>query len=114
MENLAVTAEWKGCLLDEYIVAHWPDISKERLRDLIRGGAINIEGMSVQPSAKLKEGQLILIDHDMSTEKRMKSADIDLEILYQDEHLVAVNKPAGIPVEPSRWGEHPLHLSGAP
>ena len=113
MENLAVTAEWKGCLLDEYIVAHWPDISKGRLRDLIRGGAINIEGMSVQPSAKLKEGQLILIDHDMSTEKRMKSADIDLEILYQDEHLVAVNKPAGIPVEPSRWGEHPLHLSGA-
>jgi hypothetical protein len=46
MENLAVTAEWKGCLLDEYIVAHWPDISKGRLRDLIRGGAINIEGMS--------------------------------------------------------------------
>ena len=112
-DTLEVTANWRGCLLDEYIAAHWPDIAKGRLRDLIRSGAINVEGAAVPPGTRLKEGQVILIEHDMSLEKRIKTASIDLEILYQDEHLVAVNKPAGIPVEPSRWGEHPLHLSGA-
>ncbi len=57
MENLTVSEEWKGCLLDEFVVAHWPDIAKGRLRDLIRGGSINVEGMTVQPNAKLKEGE---------------------------------------------------------
>lgn len=111
--TLEVTGSWRGCLLDEYLSAHWPDIAKGRLRDLIRSGAINIEGIAVLPSTRLKEGQVVLVEHDMSQEKRIKTANIKLEILYQDEHLVAVNKPAGIPVEPSRWGEHPLHLSGA-
>ena len=113
MKVLAVEADWSGITLDEFLAAHWPRIAKGKLRDLVRSGGITVDGMPAQPSDKLRTGQVVLIEVDMSSLKEIATHRLDLEVLYEDEHLVAVNKPAGIPVEPSRWGEHPLHLSGA-
>ncbi|MHC4380673.1 MAG: RluA family pseudouridine synthase [Planctomycetota bacterium] len=113
MKVLAVEADWSGITLDEFLAAHWPRIAKGKLRDLVRSGGITVDGMPAQPSDKLRTGQVVLIEVDMGSLKEIATHRLDLEVLYEDEHLVAVNKPAGIPVEPSRWGEHPLHLSGA-
>lgn len=113
MKVLNVVSDWSGIPLDEFLAAHWPRIAKGRLRDLVREGGITVDGMAAQPSDKLREGQVVLVEVDMSALKEIATHRVDLEVLYEDEHLVAVNKPAGIPVEPSRWGEHPLHLGGA-
>jgi len=113
MKVLAVEEGWTGSPLDEFLAAHWPRISKGRLRDLVREGEIQIDGMRALPSDKLRTGQVVIVEADMQELKPIRVKRVDFEVLYEDEHLVAVNKPAGIPVEPSRWGEHPLHLSGA-
>lgn len=113
MKVLPVEKDWSGIPLDEFLAAHWPRIAKGRLRDLVREGGINVDGMPALPSDKLRYGQVVLVEVDMSAMKEIATHRIDLEVLYEDEHLVAVNKPSGIPVEPSRWGEHPLHLGGA-
>lgn len=113
MKVLAVESNWIGITLDEFLAAHWPRISKGRLRDLVRSGEILVDGMPAQPSDKLRDGQIVMIEADMASMKEIKTHHLSLDVLYEDEHLVAVNKPAGIPVEPSRWGEHPLHLGGA-
>jgi len=110
---LAVESKWTGITLDEFLAAHWPRISKGRLRDLVRSNDILVDGMKARPSDKLREGQIVMVEVDMSTLKEITTHELSLDVLYEDEHLVAVNKPAGIPVEPSRWGEHPLHLGGA-
>ena len=106
-------SDWSGITLDEFLAAHWPRIAKGKLRDLVRAGDINVDGMAAKPSDKLRYGQVVLVEADMSALKEIATHKMDFQVLYQDEHLVAVNKPAGIPVEPSRWGEHPLHLGGA-
>ncbi len=113
MKVLSVDHGWSGVSLDEFLAAHWPRIAKGRLRDLVRAGSILVDGLPAQPADKLREGQIVMVEVDMSSVKELAVQPLPLEVLYEDEHLVAVNKPAGIPVEPSRWGEHPLHLGGA-
>ncbi|MFK5955534.1 MAG: RluA family pseudouridine synthase [Planctomycetota bacterium] len=113
MKVLAVESKWIGITLDEFLAAHWPRIAKGRLRDLVRSNDILVDGMKALPSDRLRDGQIVMVEVDMSTLKEIATHQLSLDVLYEDEHLVAVNKPAGIPVEPSRWGEHPLHLGGA-
>lgn len=113
MKVLPVERDWSGILLDEFLAAHWPRIAKGRLRDLVRAGDILVDGMTALPSHKLRDGQVVMVEVDMSSLKEIATQRIPFEVLYEDEFLVAVHKPAGIPVEPSRWGEHPLHLGGA-
>ena len=113
MQTLLVPAEWAGSPLDEFLAAHWPRAPKGKLRDLVRAGVVTVDGMRAQPSDRLREGQVVLLDRDPTELERTDVHAVPLEVLYEDEHLVAVDKPAGLPVEPSRWGEHPVHLSGA-
>jgi len=111
MKVLDVDQTWSGTTLDEFLAAHWPEVAKGRLRELVRCGQIQVDGMRALPSVKLRHGQIVLLEEEPQAPRPAVKRPI--ELLYQDEHLVAVDKPAGIPVEPSRWGEHPEYLSGA-
>ncbi|HEX9795243.1 MAG TPA: RluA family pseudouridine synthase [Planctomycetota bacterium] len=112
-DHLVVPDDLGGMPLDEFLALRWPRISKGALRDLVRTGRITLGGQRVQPSQRLRPGQLILIDAPENAPREVARTGLALEVLYQDEHLVAVNKPAGFPVEPGRWGEHPVTLTGA-
>ncbi len=111
--HLAVDEAFVGMPLDEFLAAHWPRVSKGKLRGLVRDGLITVDGMPALPADKLRNGQIVLLDVDPGEMKKIDVISMPLNILYEDEHLVVVDKPAGFPVEPSRWGEHPVHLSGA-
>ncbi len=112
MKVLEVNPTWSGSPLDEFLAAHWPTVAKGQLREMVRAGVIQIDGMRALPSDKIRDGQVVLVEEEPTT-KKVVSKQAAIEILYQDEHLIAVNKPTGIPVEPSRWGEHPEYLSAA-
>lgn len=112
MKVLEVTQVWSGSPLDEFLAAHWPTVAKGRLREMVRCGTIQIDGMRALPSDKIREGQVVLLDKEPEP-RQQPIIKRPVEILYQDQHLIAVDKPAGIPVEPSRWGEHPEYLSAA-
>lgn len=113
MKVLSVDEAWRGSLLDEFLAAHWPHIAKGKLRELVRRGLIQVDGMPAQPASKLSLGQVVMVETDLEGLERPRVKGVQVEVLHEDEHLVAVNKPAGLPTEPSRWGEHPDHLSGA-
>ncbi|MBT5102311.1 MAG: RluA family pseudouridine synthase [Planctomycetes bacterium] len=109
---IAVADDMARMPVDEFLSMHWPGVSKGRIREMIRAGRATVDGMRVLPGQRLSAGEIVLYDFDPTTLPQAKAQKIDLEILYQDDDIVAVNKPPGIPVEPSRWGEHPLHLTG--
>ncbi len=109
---IAVADDMARMPIDEFLSMHWPGLSKGRIREMIRTGRATVNGMKVLPGKRLSVSEIVLYDFDPMALPQAKAQKIDLEILYQDDDIVAVNKPAGIPVEPSRWGEHPLHLTG--
>lgn len=113
MDSLVVEDEWAGCPLDELLAAHWPRVAKGRIRDLVRAGRVTVDGRPAQPGDPLRAGQLILLEEALEAHARERMPALPIEVLYEDEHLLAIQKPPGLPVEPSRWGEHPVHLSGA-
>ncbi len=104
--------DFGGIPLDEFVALRWPDIAKGTLRRWIRDGKITVGGKEVQPSQPLKPGHVVLLDALEEPPKRTAKSRRKLEILYRDKHVLAVNKPAGIPVEPGRWEEHADHLTG--
>ncbi len=114
-ETRVVGESHHGVLLDEYLSLCWPEIAKGTLRRLVRDGVITVDGQPAKPEQRLRGDQIIILEEDWDAlaVRRHKATDLPLEVLYQDENLLAVNKPAGLPVEPSRWGEHPVHLGQA-
>ncbi len=109
---LVVSEETNGTQLDEWIALHWPGVAKGRLRRLIREGSITVGGRTSVPSHRLRAGEVVLVEADLDALPQVHAASLPLEILHHDPHLVAINKPAGLPVEPGRWGEHPVALTG--
>lgn len=114
-ETRVVAEDHHGTLLDEYLSLCWPEIAKGTLRRLVRDGVITVDGQPARPDQKLHRDQIVMLEENWESlpVKRHQAKAMAVDVLYQDEHLLAVQKPAGLPVEPSRWGEHPVHLGQA-
>lgn len=110
---LEVPEELAGAPLDEFLARHWPRVAKGRLRALIRAGQVTIGGARALPAQRLRDSDVVLVEADLDALPQVEATALPLRVLYRDEHLVAVDKPPGFPVEPGRWGEHPQTLTGA-
>jgi 23S rRNA pseudouridine1911/1915/1917 synthase len=99
--TLVVEGEAKGERLDVYLRAKLPDLSRERIKTLIEEGFILVEGKSVKPSYKLKGGEQVLVRIPVEKEYSLQPKEVPFEILYEDEDLAVIYKPAGIVVHPA-------------
>jgi 23S rRNA pseudouridine1911/1915/1917 synthase len=104
--SFVVEDEAKGERFDVYLRAKLPDLSRERIKNLIEEGFILVEGKSVKPSYKLKGGEQVLVRIPVEKEYSLQPKEVPFEILYEDEDLAVVYKPAGIVVHPA-----PGHLN---
>ena len=88
-----------GRRLDQFLADEFPDVSRSRLQALIRDGFVRIgDRLDLRPSEKLRGGEVIEIEFVPRPPLRAEPEDIPLDILYEDEDMVAVNKPAGMVV----------------
>ena len=78
------------------------DLSRERIKALIAEGRVSLDGKpAAQPSLKAHEGARFRIEVPEATPARAAPQDIPLVIVFEDEHLVVVDKPAGMVVHPA-------------
>jgi 23S rRNA pseudouridine1911/1915/1917 synthase len=88
--------------LDRALAAALPDMSRARLQALMAAGALAIDGRPVDDgSAKKYAGRAFALSVPPARPDRAQPQDIALEIPYEDDHLLLVNKPAGLVVHPS-------------
>jgi len=88
--------------LDQYIHMHLADYSRSELQRAIESGGITVNGKPSKASYKVRNNDRLVVampapDHDLPTPE-----DIPLDILYQDEFLAVVNKPANMVVHPAK------------
>lgn len=77
-------------------------LSRERIKALIHDGGITIEGISnLKPSMKIEEGQVISCIPVEPTEPDPKAENIPLDIIYEDDDVIVINKAAGMVVHPA-------------
>jgi 23S rRNA pseudouridine1911/1915/1917 synthase len=91
-----------GWRLDRALAAAVPTLSRERLKALIRSGAVEAQGSAVRdPALKVKGGEAFRLAVPEATPAHNEPQDIPLTILFEDEHLLVVDKPAGLVVHPA-------------
>jgi len=86
--------------LDAHLAAQIPDWSRARIQRLIEDGDVLVNGRVVKSSYKLRAGDVIEVELITSPVEAFTPQPIPLEIIYEDETLVVVNKPAGLVVHP--------------
>jgi 23S rRNA pseudouridine1911/1915/1917 synthase len=96
-----------GERLDRFLATHLPDLSRTRLQALIRSGHVRLAGEVVRPSCRIEAGQCITVTIPPPEPTTLEPEAIPLDVLFEDEHLLAVNKAPGLVVHPA-----PGHASG--
>ena len=90
----------EGMRLDR-CVSESSAISRSRVQELIAQGKVSVNGAGAKSSLRLAEGDHIRIDHDEPAALDVEAQDIPLDIRYEDEDVIVINKPRGMVVHPA-------------
>lgn len=104
---LFASPEEEGERLDKLLALRFPNYSRTYFQNLIDTGSVLVNGEIVKKRTLLEEGDEIEVFFQATPEASLTPEAIPLEILYEDAHILAVNKPPGMVVHPA-----PGHWSG--
>lgn len=79
----------------------FPDYSRSRLQSWIKDGSLLVDGEQVRSKDRLLAGQNLRLQVQLDSQERWLPEDIPLDILFEDEHLLVVDKPVGMVVHPA-------------
>lgn len=87
--------------LDSYLSEITPDFSRSKLQNFIKNGNVFINGINKKPSYILKEGDKIDFELPQEQELKIEPQNIPLDIVYEDENMLVINKPSGMLTHPT-------------
>lgn len=99
--ELTLAPESVGLRLDRWLAEQCPDISRSQLQNLIEVGSVTCNGSPLNKKDKLKAGQTILLTLPDPQPIEAQPQNIPLDIVYEDNSLLVVNKPKGMVVHPA-------------
>jgi len=88
--------------LDQYLAAALPGLSRTFIQRLIRDGHVTVNAAPSEPSYRIRRGDRIEVVLDLPQGPAVPPEDIALDILYEDDHMLAVNKPPDMVVHPAK------------
>ena len=91
--------------VDKYLPDKLEDISRSELKKFFEEGKVRVNDKVVKPSFKVKNGDIINVEKRNDRSIDLEKEDIPLEIVYEDDDLIVVNKPSGMVVHPAA-GHH--------
>ena len=100
LKELIVTAEAVGDRIDSFIAAE-EGITRSAAAKLAEGGRISVNGKSVAKNYKMRPGDVVLIDYPPVESSDAEAEDIALDVIYEDNDIIVINKPSGMVVHPA-------------
>jgi len=110
-----ITEMQSGCTVRDLLTQHWGVSTSLRKALRQREGAILCNGLPVRMNAVLRDGDIVQVDvsDPVDAESPIVPVDFPLSVLWEDEHLLAVDKPAGITVHGAALTEEAVTVAGA-
>lgn len=96
--EFVVGTDEAGLRLDRVVGAHVAELSRTRIQELIEAGLVVVDGRSSKASHKMRGGECVRVEAQPRPPVRAEAESIPLDILYEDEDVIVVNKPAGMTV----------------
>lgn len=96
-----VPAEMDGMRLDQVVADLCPQFSRSQIQKWIKAGHIKVDDKILKPKERLTGGEQIILDAVLEPQTEFDAEDIPLAIVYEDEAILVLNKPAGLVVHPA-------------
>lgn len=97
----------KGLRIDKYLAEYFEDLTRNHIQKLLNEELVTVNGKPVKASFKISDGSLIEVTVPDAVEPDIMPEDLNLDIMYEDNDIIIVNKPKGMVVHPA-----PGHYSG--
>ncbi len=98
---VSFTVEAGGERLDKITPAHVPDLSRATAQRLIKAGEVTVNGRPSKPSYRVQVGDEVVVRVPIEMPAPVVAENIPLDVIYEDDALLVVNKPAGMVVHPA-------------
>jgi 23S rRNA pseudouridine1911/1915/1917 synthase len=95
-----VEAHAAGVRLDRWLAERFPDLSRTRLQALVQEGHVSVDGARRKASYRLREGERVLVTIPPPPRAALVPEPIALAVVFEDDHVLVVDKPAGMVVHP--------------
>jgi 23S rRNA pseudouridine1911/1915/1917 synthase len=95
-----VPAGFNGDRFDQVAAQLFPEYSRSRLQTWIKSGELTVNGEIQRTRDKVYEDDKLALHAELQSEVRWEAEKIDLDIVYEDEYVIVINKPAGLVVHP--------------
>ena len=101
-KSVVVGAQEAGERLDRVLARHVAELSRSRLKALIEAGAVAVDGRTIRdPNERVNSGAAIAVDVPPPQPAKPKAEAIPLNVVYEDNDLIVIDKPAGLVVHPA-------------
>lgn len=101
VNSYLVGEEMAGIRLDLFLVEQKPDLTRSHIQKLVAGGMVQVNGGAVRVSYRVRPGDMVDLRIPEPGLTSVEPEGIPLDIRYEDEHLIVINKPRGMVVHPA-------------
>ena len=99
--TIILSADAGGTRLDRWLSEHRRDISRTQAQRLIEDGLVTVNGTTARPSLKVEAGDRIVVQLRPPPPPGIQPQDIPVTVVYEDDDLLVIDKPAGLTVHPA-------------
>lgn len=111
--EIVISIEWVGQRLDRVLAKLWPDFSRSKIHEWIRDNSLQVNGAPTKPSYRVRGSEHVRVHTQLFVDLDWESqAEVPFELIYEDEHLLIVNKPAGVVTHPGTGNESNTLVNG--
>ena len=110
--HATIGAAQSGKRFDQALAELFPDYSRSRLQGWIRDGRALLDEQVAAPRARVSEGQRVSLRAEAGEVVTAAAEAMPLEIVHEDEHVIVINKPAGLVVHPGAGNAAGTLLNG--
>lgn len=100
-ESKVVPDDMGGQRIDQVAAKLFSEFSRGRLQSWIKSGELTVDGKTYKPKEKLWGGETMVIEAELEDVNQWQPENIELNIVYEDDDILVINKPAGLVVHPA-------------
>ena len=98
--EITVSQEVAGLRLDQALARLLPQFSRSRLKEWVLNGNVTVDGVTRKPRDRVVGGELLRVRAEMPPAAAVEPEPISLQVLYEDESIIIIDKPPGLVVHP--------------
>lgn len=105
-QSVIVPENFAGQRLDQIISALWPEYSRSQHQKWLKDGKVTVDGKIKKAKEKLIGGEKIILQAQLENKTEWVAESIPLDIIFEDDDIIVINKPAGLVVHPGAGNTH--------